>query len=149
MGHCSMSILLLAVHYSVYITSIVFSYIAKRSAGFLTCWLLSCHKSPHLCKITMVEVHLFWLRENNKQGNNNCIMQHEYFIILDKIYQEKPSREASPASCFSWWHLLIYFLSHHSWWINTTKAETHIVRQYSLAIVSLMAWNLQSRYHTR
>ena len=74
----------------------------------------------------MVEVHLFWLRENNKQGNNNCIMQHEYFIIWDKIYQEKPSREASPASCFSWWHLLIYFLSHHSWWINATKAETHI-----------------------
>ena len=82
----------------VYITSILFSYIAKSSVVFLTCWLLSCHKSPHLCKITMqtyhellsqftfclfqvVEVHLFWLRESNKQGNNNCIMQHEYFII--------------------------------------------------------------------
>ena len=32
---------------------IAFSYIAKRSAIFLTCWIKSWHKSPHHSKITM------------------------------------------------------------------------------------------------
>ena len=33
--------------------NIAFSYIVKRSAGFLTCWFLFCHKTPHHNKITL------------------------------------------------------------------------------------------------
>ena len=59
MGHCSMSILLLAVQ-------VLYSRILPRALllaiyeieWFLLCYMcfsseISCHKSPHLCKITM------------------------------------------------------------------------------------------------
>ena len=39
------------------------------------------------CFFQVVEIHLFWLRENNKQGNNNCIMQHVYYYIIGVHYQ--------------------------------------------------------------
>ena len=38
------------------------------------------------CFFQVVKLHLFWLWDNIKQDNNNCIIQHEYFIITQHEY---------------------------------------------------------------
>ena len=54
-------------YWGLYDTSIVFSYDAKSSAELLLQFTF--------CFFQVVKLHLFWLWDNIKQGNNNCITQ--------------------------------------------------------------------------
>ncbi len=46
-----------------------------------------------------------YVRENNKQGNNNCIIQHEYFII--KPCQQRSLRILALQQC---WQIQIHVI---------------------------------------